>query len=48
MNLGLDDNSSFHYQNRYKGLGVTGIELVTLPNGQQLRDDLMERYKIRS
>lgn len=43
---GLTDveNAYFNYRNYYLDRGVSsGIELCTLPNGQQLRSDLMER-----
>lgn len=38
------DHTSFRYQEYYRDRGVTsGIELCTLPNGEQLRLDLLER-----
>ena len=40
------DNALPRYQKHYEQhVGLTsGIELCTLPHGQQLRDDLLERY----
>ena len=41
------DHTVFHYQSHYTDRGITsGIELCALPNGEQLRLDLLERYYI--
>ncbi|XP_046643911.1 breast cancer anti-estrogen resistance protein 3 homolog isoform X1 [Daphnia pulicaria] len=38
------DHTLFHYQSHYSDRGITsGIELCALPNGDQLRLDLLER-----
>lgn len=38
------ERTFFRYQEYYRDRGVTsGIELCTLPNGEQLRQDLLER-----
>jgi len=40
-----EGNNPSPYKSHYANRGITsGIELCTLPNGQQLRSDLMQRY----
>lgn len=40
-----DPKNPCPYEIHYTNRGITsGIELCTLPNGQQLRSDLMQRY----
>lgn len=55
LNIGLGDlntlggfpeleDVTFHYRSHYVDRGITsGIELCTLPQGEQLRLDLLER-----
>lgn len=41
------NNTRFCYKDAFANRGiVSGIELCMLPNGEQLRLDLLERYRI--
>lgn len=45
----VSEDALFHYQSHYINRGVTsGIELCSLPHGEQLRLDLLERYYFHS